>query len=140
MVLTILGPAVAVALAAGQRANAKRALNTMRGMGYCGWTLCHNYYANMGGFVLETRDSAPFPIHGLHLIYLSEEGNLDLPKITSEEISDKSKANLLAKALVCLQTGWFVVQCFGRLAQGLPPTTLELVAISYVWCTWFICA
>ena len=97
--------------------------------------LCH-----MGGFILQASDSATFPIHGLHLIYLLEEGYLNLPEITLEEISDKSKANLLAKALVCLQTGWFVVQCFGRLGQGLPLTTLELVTISYVWCTWAIYA
>lgn len=124
----------------GQRANARRALDTMRGMGYSECTLRHSFYANMGGFVLQARDSAPFPIHGLHLIYLLKEGYLDLPEITSEEISDKSKANVLAKALVCLQTGWFVVQCFGRLAQSLPLTTLELVTISYVWCTWAIYA
>ena len=93
MVLTILGPEFAFALAAGQQANAKRALNAMKGMGYSGWTLRHSYYANMGGFVLQARDSAPFPIHGLHLIYLLKEGYLDLPEITSEEISDKSKAN-----------------------------------------------
>ena len=140
MLLTILGPEFAVALAAGQRANAKRALHTMREMGYSEWTLRHSFYANMGGFVFQARDSTPFPIHGLHLIYLLKEGYLDLPEITSEEISDKSKANLLAKALVCLQTGWFVVQCFGRLAGGLPLTTLELVTISYVWCTWNIYA
>lgn len=140
MVLTILGPEFAVAFAAGQRANARRALDTMRGMGYSEWTLRHSFYANMGGFILQARDSAPFPIHGLHLIYLLKEGYLDLPEITSEEISDKSKANLLAKALVCLQTGWFVVQCFGRLAQSLPLTTLELVTVSYVWCTWAIYA
>lgn len=140
MVFTILGPEFVVAFAAGQRANAKRALDTMRGMGYSEWTQRHSFYANMGGFVLQARDSAPFPIHGLHLIYLLKEGFLDLPEITSEEISDKSKANLLAKGLVCLQTGWFVVQCFGRLAQRLPLTTLELVTISYVWCTWAIYA
>ncbi len=140
MMLTILGPEFAVAFAAGQRANAKRGLTTMRGMGYSCWTLRHSFYANMGGFVLQARDSTPFPIHGLHLIYLLEKGYLDLPEITSEEISDKSKANLLAKALVCLQTGWFMVQCFGRLAGSLPLTTLELVTISYVWCTWNIYA
>ena len=136
MMLTILGPEFAVTFAAGQRANAKRGLRTMREMGYSEWTLRHSFYANMGGFVLQARDSTPFPIHGLHLTYLLKEGYLKLPEITSEEISDKSKANLLAKALVCLQTGWFVVQCFGRLGQGLPLTTLELITISYVWCTW----
>lgn len=140
MMLTILGPEFTVAFAAGQRANAKRTLHTMRGMGYSEWTLRHSFYANMGGFVLQARDSTPFPIHGLHLIYLLKESYLDLPEISSEEISDKSSANLHSKALVCLQTGWFVVQCFGRLAGGLPLTTLELVTISYVWCTWNIYA
>jgi len=140
MVLTILGPEFVGALAAGQRANAKRTLDTLRGMGYSEWTLRHSFYANMGGFVLQPRDSTPFPVHGLHLIYLVKEGYLTLPEITDEEISDKSKANLLAKVLVCLQTGWFVVQCFGRVAQNLPLTTLELTTISYVWCTWAIYA
>ena len=140
MILTILMPEFVVGFAAGQRANAKRGLDTMREMGHSEWTLRHSFYANMGGFVLQARDSAPFPIHGLHITYLLKEGYLHLPDITSQEISDKSKANLLAKALVCLQTGWFVVQCFGRLAQSLPLTTLELVTISYVWCTWAIYA
>lgn len=40
----------------------------------------------MGGFVLQARDSAPFPIHGLHLIYLSEEGYLNPPEITLEDL------------------------------------------------------
>ena len=140
MILTILGPEFVVACAAGQRANARRTLDTMRWMGYSDWTLRHSFFANMGGFVLQARDSTPFPIHGLHLVYLLKEGYLDVPRITSEEISDKSKANLLAKVLVCLQTGWIVVQCFGRLGQGLLLTILELVTISYVWCTWAIYA
>ena len=140
MMLTLLGPEFVVAFAAGQRANARRTKTSVRGMGYSGWTLRHSFYANMGGFVLQARDSKPFPIHGLHVIYLLKEGYLNLPEITSQEISDKSKANILAKALVCLQTGWFVVQCFSRLAQGLPLTALELVTISYVWCTWAIYA
>lgn len=140
MVLTVLGPEFVGALAAGQRANAKRTLDTLRGMGYTEWTLRHCFYANMGGFVLQPRDSAPFPIHGLHIVYLLKEGYLTLPEITEEEISDKSKANLFAKVLVCLQTGWFVVQCFGRLAQDFPLTTLELTTISYVWCTWAVYA
>ena len=140
MLLTLIGPEFSVAFAAGQRANAERGLRTMREMGYSEWTLRHSFYANMGGFVLQARESTPFPIHGLHLSYLLEKGYLDLPEITLEEISDKSKANLLAKALVCLQTGWFVVQCFARLAGGLPLTTLELITISYVWCTWAIYA
>ena len=136
MGLAILGPEFVSAFAAGQRANAIRTRNNMKQMGYSEWTLRHSFYANMGGFVLHPRDSAPFPVHGFHIVYLVKEGYIPLPKITGEAISDKSKANMLNKVLVCLQTGWFVAQCFGRVAQSLPLTTLELTTISYVWCTW----
>ena len=140
MMLTILGPEFVVGLAAGQRANARRTLDTLKGLGFSKWTLHHSFYAIMGGFVLQPRDSTPFPIHGLHLKYLLQEGYLVLPEITSEEISDKSKANLLTKVLVCLQTGWFVLQCIGRVAQNLPLTALEIITASYVLCTWTIYA
>lgn len=140
MVLTILGPEFVFALAAGQRCNAKRTLESLREMGHHEWTLRHCFYANMGGFVLQPRDSVPFPIHGLHLVWLLKEKYLELPEITAEEINDKSKASSFAKSLVCLQIGWFVLQCFGRVAQSLPLTTLELHTISYVWCTWAIYA
>jgi len=138
MVLTILGPEFVVALAAGQRANAKRIRDQMHELGYSQRTLRQSFYANMGGFILCPRDSTPFPIHGLHLVYLVKEGYMTLPSMTSDEIADKSKADVLTKALVCLQTGWFVVQCFGRSHQGLPLTSLELTTVSYVWCTWAI--
>ena len=138
MLLTLLGPEFVVALAAGQRANAKRSTHHIRVMGHSEWTLRHSFYSNMGGFVLQPRDSVPFPIHGLHIVYLVEKGYLKLPDLTSKEISDKSKANGLSKVLVCLQTGWFVVHCIGRVAQSLPLTILELTTISYAWCAWAI--
>ncbi|KAL8694132.1 MAG: hypothetical protein Q9218_001185 [Villophora microphyllina] len=140
MILTILGPEFVATLAAGQRANAKRVRDQFYEIGHKQWTLRHSFYANMGGFVLQPRDSTPFPIHGLHLIYLVKKGYISLPSITEDEIADKSKANWLAKALVCLQIGWFVVQCLGRWHGGLPLTSLELTTTSYVWCTWGIYA
>ena len=138
MVIAVFGPEFVAVLAAGQRASAVRVHDTMKELGYSDWTLRHSFYADMGGFMLHPRDSSPFPIDGLQLIYLLQRGYLNLPEITEKEISDKSKANVLAKCLVCLQTGWFITQCFGRLAQNLSLTTLELTTISYVWCTWAI--
>ncbi|KAI4199934.1 MAG: hypothetical protein LQ350_004286 [Teloschistes chrysophthalmus] len=74
MILTILGPEFVAALAAGQRANAKRVRDQFYDLGCKQWTLRHSFYANMGGFVLQPRDSTPFPIHGLHLIYFVFDG------------------------------------------------------------------
>lgn len=138
MVFTLFAPEFILALAAGQRANARRTIDAMRSMGYANWTIRHSFYANMGGFILQPRDSMPFPIHGIHLAWLIKEGYLPVPEITEEEIFDKSKANLLNKVLVCIQTGWFVLQCLARWRQSLPLTTLELATITYVWCTWGI--
>ena len=138
MILTISGPEFVFAFAAGQRAKAERAGKALEKVGYSEWTLRHSFYLNMGGFVLQPRDSEPFPLHWEHLVYLLKEGLLAYPDITTEEISDKSKANGIAKALACLQTGWFVMQCLSRVYRHLPLTALELTTIGYVWCTWAI--
>ena len=94
----------------------------------------------MGGFVVQPRNSEPFPLRWKHLVYLLRKGFLVILDIPSEAISDKSKANRIAKMLVYLQTGWFVVQCLARVKQHLPLTVLELATIGYVWCTWAIYA
>ncbi|KAL6722316.1 hypothetical protein ACLMJK_001423 [Lecanora helva] len=138
MVLTIFAPEFVFALAAGQRCDAKRVLDSLKRMGYHEWTLRHCFYSNMGGFVLHPRDSVPFPIHGFHFRWLLRNGYIELPSLKTEEIKDKSKADDFTKIVVCLQTGWFVLQCLARAAQRLPLTTLELLTMTYVWCTWAI--
>lgn len=37
-----------------------------------------------------------------------------IPNLSKEEIESKSKANGLAKALVCIQALWFIAQCVTR--------------------------
>jgi len=47
------------------------------------------------------------------------------------EIQDKSKGDFISKAVVILQTSWFVLQCIARGAQGLSITELELATIAF---------
>jgi hypothetical protein len=61
-----------------------------------------------------------------------------IPDISKEEISDKSKANGLAKSIVCVQAFWFCVQCITRLSQGLPITLLELNTFVHALCALLI--
>ena len=142
MFLTLLGPEFVVAFAAGQRSAAKRTAREFEKLVFVSprWTLRHNFYANMGGFVVSAPDCKPFPVHGTHLCWLVRKGYLSLPEITAAEIKDKSKANGIAKLVTCLQAAWFVVQCLGRVAQDLPTSPLELLTISYAWCTFAIYA
>lgn len=57
-----------------------------------------------------------------------------LPPIPVETINDKSKADLMAKLLVCVQGSWMLVQALGRKIDGLPLTLLELNTIMHVVC------
>ncbi|KAI9430897.1 hypothetical protein F5148DRAFT_990497, partial [Russula earlei] len=96
-----------------------------------GWTTTHGFFAIMGGF-MEYEGNRP------NRVLLPEElnsysltGNGDFPRIAKEEIEDKSKGDAISKALVILQTNWFVVQCIARGVQGLPVTELELVTVAF---------
>ena len=57
-----------------------------------------------------------------------------LPLQTTVQINDKSKANWLAKSLVCIQAAWMLVQCIARKISGLPITLLELNTVMHVIC------
>ena len=54
--------------------------------------------------------------------------------ISSEEMSDRSKADLVAKGLVCLQVIWFLIQCVARKAAGYPLVLLEVHTMVHVVC------
>jgi hypothetical protein len=68
------------------------------------------------------------------LHYLVEHRYTTLPEISMEEIWDKSKAGLFAKAIVFTQICWQVMQVIARSIQHLLITALELTTLSYVVC------
>jgi hypothetical protein len=91
------------------------------------WTETHGMMVVMGGFEVlkEGPDSEP---QKMRLTVPNIEANgldgceADISTITEDMIKDKSKADAIAKAVVILQTGWFVVQCAARVSQRLPMT------------------
>lgn len=135
MVQAIMAPEFIVAFATGQKVEARRSIEMWKRSGYNDWTMRHGFYANMGGFVLQPRDSQPFPINAKQLHYLVTKDYTPYPSITAKEVWDKSKQDGFQKTLTMLQTGWFVIQCLGRAIQHLPVTTLELTTFSFVFCT-----
>lgn len=67
------------------------------------------------------------------LFFLKARGE-EIPNLTEEEINAKSKANGLAKALVCIQALWFIATCVSRLAQRIPISLLELNTFGHCIC------
>ena len=93
------------------------------------WTMEHGFYALMGGLAIHISDRVPktvrfappgsneywsVTLYGLIFVLLRDEGRDGLPNLPGEEVMAKSKANGLAKPLVCLQALWFIAQCLTR--------------------------
>ena len=135
LVLALLAPELVMLFASGQWASAKRSVSDMKTSGVREWTMVHAFYADSGGFVLQTTDSPGFPVTAKQMHWLVAGDHLKMPEITKEEIWDKSKADFFAKAVACLQVGWFVVQIIVRAAAGLPMTLLELSTLALLTCS-----
>ena len=119
----------------GQWASAKRSRAAMRALGHHHWTMVHGFYADMGGFLLQSPRYPPFPVTAKQIHYLVEKGYINIPTITEKEIFDKSKADHFTKTVACLQTGWFVTQCIARACQHLSVSPLELLTCAIILCT-----
>jgi hypothetical protein len=60
-----------------------------------------------------------------------------IPRTTEEDLKDRGKSDGIAKAIVLLQTSWFVVQCIARGFKHLPLTELEIVTLAYAMMNFF---
>ena len=98
----------------------------------------HAFFADMGGFILETRDGVSWPLDAKELWYLIEEDWIKEPMISSQILLDKSiiddkdKADKVVRIIACVQALWFVISCAGRACQCLTSTTLELTTIGVI--------
>lgn len=134
-ILAMLAPELLLLFAGGQWAAARRSVDEMRDLQMKDWTMSHGFYAESGGFMLVTKDSVRFPVTARQMHYLIKHGHIPRPTISSQEISDKSKADGFAKALALAQSGWFAVQISARGIQHLAVTLLELSTICLMTCT-----
>jgi hypothetical protein len=106
--------------------------------------MSHGFYGIMVGFAIDTSrhedQFLPMSLERVTLtcdgirFFMRKEPDL-LPDISEEYIEDKSKANGLAKFLVCFQASWFCIQVIVRLAQSLPISLLELNTFAHSICT-----
>ena len=91
--------------------------------------MAHGFYAFMGGIAFEipeniTESKQFLPSHSHEVWFLGYEGIQILsdlaeyrdivPNLSRKEIETRSKANGLAKTLVCIQALWFITQCITR--------------------------
>jgi len=74
------------------------------------------------------------------LLHLNPAGVIELYRreqlrqTPAAAIEDRSKANIIQKALVILQVTWMAVQCITRRVYGLPVSLLEIHTMVHVIC------
>jgi hypothetical protein len=103
-----------------------------------GWTMTHGFFLIMGGFTLhDERGTALRILELIELESLSEGGKIEWPLITEAEIQDRSKGDYLSKAIVLVQTSWFIAQCIVRAVYRLEVTELEVATLAYAVLTGF---
>ena len=83
------------------------------------------FYIVMGGFIYDVSEIFPHDDYGSFA--LTPKGFLEYAKAgwikpeiiaSNASIADRSKADSLAKLLVCVQAVWMVVNCIARKASG----------------------
>ena len=57
-----------------------------------------------------------------------------LPRISLEDVEERSSADLIAKIIVISKVGWFAVEVISRLVTRLPVTPLEAHTFVHVGC------
>ena len=134
--LCFLGPEFIFMIALGQWISAHRSVQEFHASGFDKWTMRHAHFADMGGFILHTRDWKPFPIDAKQLHYLITKGYVKYPhRIDQRRISDKNKVDGLLRCITLAQISWFTVNICARAAQHLPITCLELTTASFIICS-----
>ena len=59
--------------------------------------MIHAFFADMGGFLLESPGSELFPIDAEQLFQLVKAGYISYPNLEAEDIKDKSKSDSMAR-------------------------------------------
>lgn len=105
------------------------------------WTMTQGYFAISGGIAADVSG-----FHSARTLTFTPSGILELaragilPQVDTNTIQDKSKADSLAKAIVCIQVGWFFANSVARPLQHLPLTLLGVHTLTHAICAFMMYA
>ena len=106
------------------------------------WTTEDAFFAAIGGYAV--RSDSFWPSYRSTTLTFTPIGVIELARLgvlkkaDSATVSDKSKADVVAKIIVCVQATWFLLQCAARKAQGLSITLLEVHVLAHVACAFIM--
>jgi hypothetical protein len=133
--LCFLGPEFTLLNAAGQWVSARQSVKDFHGAGYKAWTMQHAHFADMGGYVLRTRDFPAFPVDAKQLLFLIKAGFVKVPNLDIKIIRDKNKIDGMLRIITVCQVFYFVANIVGRAILHLAITCMELTTAAFIVCT-----
>lgn len=106
------------------------------------WTMTHSWYAVMGGYCYRLREGSRIYLpddHGREELALRDEAlrfvvehePSIVPKLSVDDIADKSSTGAFVKVITLFQALWFSLQCIVRMGQGLSISLLELTTFAH---------
>ncbi|KAF7955128.1 uncharacterized protein EAE97_000387 [Botrytis byssoidea] len=136
--LCILGPDFLLLLTIGQWESARSSCRKFKERGIDNWSMRHSFYADMGGFAIQTGEGVTWPLDANEILYLIEKEWIKGPVISTQfvldknEIDDRNKQGILLRVSTIVQVLWFLMNCIARKLQHLTITTLELTTIGFI--------
>ncbi|KAF8539124.1 hypothetical protein BDD12DRAFT_738452 [Trichophaea hybrida] len=136
VLIALVAPELVLYAAYIQFRNAQELCKQLKKLDNCDVTMVSAFFIVMGGFAYDVSHQ----FTDIPYLALTPKGFLDLAKaqlikpdiLRNNEIADRSKADSLAKFLVCIQAIWMVVNCIARKVNGLPTTLVELNVVVHV--------
>ncbi len=77
---------------------------------------------------------ATWALSSMQILYAYESGIIPLPKVSAEELNDRSKGDALVKGLAVLHITWLVIQIIARASERLAITQLEITVLALAAC------
>src|SRR5690242_13945820 len=141
MLLYLIAPEVVTIAAISDWFEARLCTRECKDAGLSSSTMSHSFLVCMNCMRLISNSctlavtteacSCDVPLTRNTLLELHTKDQLprEVADLTVEDVTERSTADGLVKAIATLQTLWFVAQCIGRAAQGLHITALEIVTL-----------
>ena len=133
--LVTVGPEILAVTVLGQYMSARRSVHDFAAAGISDWTFQRASFADMGGFVLQTRDWVPFPINAKQLLWLIQHKFISVPPMSPNSIKDKNKLDGITRLIMAFQLLWFCANFFARISKGYAITCIELNIMALIYFT-----
>ncbi|KAI0403407.1 hypothetical protein F4802DRAFT_572072 [Xylaria palmicola] len=109
------------------------------------WSFTHCYFANMGGFIVRSEADSSHKYYSLTARhFVNNWEHIKIPRLSEEDIQDKSKTDLFARLTAIFQIGQLVLSLIVRQVRRFAFSQLETLTLAFAifgvltyLCSWY---